>query len=88
MRFVVLFRFDTKPTKAGSAERDKNIAMAEKLGIKITAMYMTFGRYDAVAVVEAPDEKAVLKMLLKLPDSLHTETLLALSAEESDKLLG
>jgi len=58
----------------------------EKQGIKIQT-YWTLGRYDGVSIVEAPSEKDVLKMLMPLYDTAHTETLVAIPREEAVKLL-
>lgn len=88
MLFVILVRFTKKPTKADQAESDRIFAEQEKRGIRNVAVYSTFGRYDAVRVVEAPDEKAMLKALMTSPEWVHTETLLALRREDVAKLIG
>ncbi len=43
--------------------------------------------YDAVMILEAPDEKTALKTLMRGGDYLNTETLLAIPRAEALKLL-
>ena len=38
-------------------------AMAEKAGIKIKSVYYTQGQYDMVAILEGPDEAAMVALL-------------------------
>jgi len=45
------------------------------------------GRYDAVAIIEAPPEKDTMKMLLGFQGIVDTETIVAVSREEAIKLL-
>jgi uncharacterized protein with GYD domain len=87
MIFVTLVRFKRKPTKSGQAESEKMFAQQEKQGIRTIGMYWTLGRYDAVRIYEAPDEKAVMKSLAKAPDIVSTETLVAVKREDVPKLL-
>lgn len=41
-------------------------AAAEKLGMKILGQYVTMGEYDAVTIVEAPDEATVVKAAVQI----------------------
>jgi len=85
--FVTLLRFKVKPTKEIIAE---NLRMTEnevKEGIKDLAVYWTLGRYDAVAIMEAPDEKTLMRALLRRTGWASTETLVAVPAEEARKLV-
>ncbi len=45
---------------------DKGKALAEKLGCKISKFYMTFGAYDQVCTIEAPDDETLAKYVLTL----------------------
>ena len=45
---------------------DAAIAEAEKMGMKIVEEYWTMGAYDAVVVVEAPDDETVSAFMLKV----------------------
>ncbi len=59
-------------------------AAAEKLGAKIKDIYWTVGHYDAVAIIEGPDDETVTSLLLALgaQGNVRTETLRAFSADE------
>jgi uncharacterized protein with GYD domain len=58
----------------------------EKQGIKMQG-YWTFGRYDAVSIIEAPSEKDVMKILLTWAPVVEMETLTAIPRDEAIKLL-
>ncbi len=88
MYFISLVRFSKKPTKADQAANRKSFAEQEKMGVKNIGLYWTFGRYDAVRIFEAPDEKTAMKVLTMAPEHVHTETLVAITRDEVDKLLG
>jgi uncharacterized protein with GYD domain len=47
----------------------------------------TLGRYDVVLVTEAPDEKAVMKLLIEFKDIVESETLVAVPREEIKRIL-
>ncbi len=87
MIFITLSKFKKKPTKELIAESDKLFAKAAEEGGKVLAGYWTLGRYDTVFITEGPDEKAVMKALMRWGDLVSTETLVAIPREESVKLL-
>ena len=87
MLFVGLVKFKKKPTKANIAENLKMIAADEKEGVKFLGVYWTLGRYDAVAIYEAPNEKVAMKMAIRRGEGLNMETLVAIPAEEARKLV-
>jgi uncharacterized protein with GYD domain len=86
--FIVL----TKVKKSPAMDKEfvdkwtQKLPEMEKQGIKVKT-YWTLGRYDGVSIVEAPSEKDVLKMLMPLFDTVHTETLVAIPREEAVKLI-
>jgi uncharacterized protein with GYD domain len=86
VKCVVLIKFRKKPTKEVIAQNVKMLETGEKEGVKNLSLYWTLGRYDAVAIVEAPNEKAVMKQLMRMSDNISTETLVAIPAEEARKL--
>lgn len=88
MLFVILVHLTKKPTKADLAQTEHLFAEQEKMGIRNLGVYSTFGRYDSVRIVEAPDEKTMIKALMMAPEYVHTETLLAVKREDVAKLLG
>lgn len=87
MIFISLCRFRKKPTKQGLAEIQNLIDKANKKGNKFLSLYWTLGRYDVVATVEAPDEKAAMACALSFSEHISTETMVAVPAEEARKLV-
>jgi uncharacterized protein with GYD domain len=85
MIFVSLNRFRGKATK-GNIERSNKI-LASEPKVKVLAFYWTLGRYDSVLIIEAPNEKTVMKMLVQVGDYIATETMVAIPREEAIKLL-
>jgi uncharacterized protein with GYD domain len=85
MIFVILSRWRGKPTKENIEKSSKVIASEPK--VKVLGFYWTLGRYDSVLIVEAPNEKTVMKMLLQVEGYVSTETMVATQREEAIKLL-
>ncbi len=54
--------FGGKANKEDIERTNKIIASEPK--VKVLGLYRTLGRYDTVLIVEAPDEKTMMKMLL------------------------
>jgi uncharacterized protein with GYD domain len=87
MIFVSLCKLRKKLTKKSIAEASRVIERANKEGAKFLNIYYTLGRYDVVAIFEAPDEKTVMRMAMSLGDIESTETLVAVPREEAIKLV-
>jgi len=88
MIFVTLSKFRKKPTKEMTDEVSKIMQTIVKIeGVKILMFYWTLGRYDTVVVMEAPDEKAAMKMNLMVSDFVSTQTMMGLPREEAIKLV-
>ncbi len=85
--FIVQGRWKKKPTKELLNESSRVFEQMAKEGIKFLAQYWTLGKYDIVAVVEAKDEKTVMKALIRSSDMLSTQTLVAVPREEAIKLV-
>jgi uncharacterized protein with GYD domain len=86
--FISLVKFRKKPTKEMIAQNLSFLEMeAEKEGVKNIATYWTIGRYDAVVITEAPNEKALMKTVMRRGDFLSTQSLVAIPAEEARKLV-
>lgn len=62
----------------------------EAAGIKMTDFFMTTGRYDMVAMVEAPDDVTLAKAILAstAQGSFTTETCRAFTEDEYRKIIG
>jgi uncharacterized protein with GYD domain len=87
MIFISLARFKGKPTKDALTQASKLFEQMTKEGAKILGIYWTLGRYDAITIIEGPDEKTAMRALLRWGDMLSTETLVAVSREEALKLV-
>ena len=61
----------------------------EKLGARVKDIYWTMGRYDVVAIVEAPDDVTMEAILYSLGSlgNIRTETLRAFTAQEANQAL-
>jgi len=86
MRFIALVKFKKKP-KDFVPENIKMIEEESKKGIKYLSIDWTLGRYDAVAIFEAPNEKEAMQSSIRRDDFLDIETLIAIPAEEARKLI-
>ena len=86
MFFITLTKWKSAPTKEVVEGATKTFSDLEKQGIKVR-VYWTLGRYDAVAIIEAPTQKDAMKMLLGFQGLVDTETMVAVPREEAIKLL-
>jgi len=87
MIFVSLGRFRIRPTKEITAKVARIMQRNSKEGVKNIGFYWTLGRYDTVVIMEAPDEKAFMKAVMRIADIVSTETLVAVPREEAVKLV-
>ena len=64
-------------------------ASVEKAGGKLIGGYYTFGEYDVVIILEAPNDEAVMSLMLKVGSAgnVRTKTLKAVAAEEGMKII-
>ena len=60
------------------------------LGARLKDFYLVTGQYDAIVVIEAPNEETVAKASLAIGSrgAVRTETLRAFTEEEYRKLVG
>jgi uncharacterized protein with GYD domain len=85
MIFISLNKFRGKFTKENAEWTNKILASEPK--VKVLAFYWTLGRYDSILIVEAPNEKTAMKILLQAGEYVSTETMVAVPREEAIKLL-
>jgi uncharacterized protein with GYD domain len=85
MIFIALIKFRKKAKDV--AEFGKKLMQNLPEGVKILGSYWTLGRYDAVWVYEAPNEKVAIQLGIEAGDLMQTQTLVAISREEALKLL-
>jgi uncharacterized protein with GYD domain len=64
-------------------------AMAQKAGVTVKEIYWTMGAYDAVIVMDAPDEKAATAVMLSLASlgNVRTQTLRAFDSSEVEEII-
>lgn len=78
-----------KNIKDGPARLDAAKELYRKAGGQIKGFYLTFGRFDAVVITEAPDDAAAAKLVLTIGQkgNVRTETLRAFTEDEYRTLL-
>ena len=86
MIFVTMFNLKQPQKKESADQATKRLEDLEKQGIKMR-VYWTLGRYDGVAITEAPTEKDAMKAILSFQNLVTTETMVAVPREEAIKLL-
>ena len=93
VRYIVLYRF----TEQGRRHVKDTIHRAQEIrqlnetaGFSVIGMYYTHGQYDVVAIVEAPNEEAMLTGLFAIAEegNVTSETLRAFSPEEVQRAVG
>jgi uncharacterized protein with GYD domain len=87
MKFVGLLKFRRKVDRDLVDWTVKMIRADEKEGIRFLTIVWTLGRYDAVALYEAPDEKAAMKLSIERGEYMEIETLVAVPVEEARELV-
>ncbi len=87
MWFIILSKFRHKPTKQELDRMTAYYAELAKQGTKVTQVFWTLGRYDAVLIVEGKDEKTAMQSLMNSPIDIATETLVAVPREEAIRML-
>ena len=62
---------------------------AKKFGATLTQIYWTLGKYDLVAIIEAPDDASATAFALAIgmAGNIRTQTLRAFSKDEMDAIL-
>ncbi|MEM3186523.1 MAG: GYD domain-containing protein [Conexivisphaerales archaeon] len=79
MLFISLAKFKGQPEEQ---EADRLKQEAAKRNIKIKAHYITLGSYDEVVIYEAPNEKAVIELLMGRTNIVSSETLVGVKRED------
>jgi len=85
MIFIALIKFKKKASDV--VKIGKKVMENLPEGVKIIGTYWTLGRYDAVWVYEAPNEKVAIQLGIDAGEAMQTQTLVAISREEAMKLL-
>ena len=89
--YVVLLRFTEEGRKniGDVSGLDAAKQAAEQMGLQWKQWYMTFGRYDAVVVLEAPDDDTFMKFALSQAKTGTTvsETLKAFTEDDFRRIV-
>src|ERR671934_2708641 len=91
-RYILLIRLTDqgiRNIKDTTRRAEAATSEAERIGCKLT-VYWTFGEYDAIGILEAPNDEAAMEFGLKLGSlgNVRTTTLKAFTEEEMAKILG
>jgi uncharacterized protein with GYD domain len=64
-------------------------AMCEKVGARVKDAFRTMGRYDVVAIIDAPNDGVISTIAYSLGSrgNIRTETLRAFTRQETDQAL-
>jgi uncharacterized protein with GYD domain len=92
MRFIVFGNFSQQGIQKVMNVTECSLEMktlVASVGGQLIDLHYTLGRYDFVAFIEAPDEKAMLKALMELAKfgAMRTETLVAVPAKETAEII-
>lgn len=90
--YAVLINFTDQGIRnvKGSVQRAKAAAkVAESAGGRFIGIWWTLGQYDAVAIIEAPDDETITQALLAtgMQGNVRTTTMRAFSEEEMEAIL-
>jgi len=90
--YITLIKWTDQGRKA-AADLPERVAQVnqriQQAGGKVHGNYLTMGRFDQVAVIEAPDDETVAKLAIVVAGrgNAVTETMRAFTMEEMKKLL-
>ncbi len=85
MIFIALIKFRKKAREV--VEIGKSVMQNLPEGVKMIGSYWTLGKYDAVWIYEAPNEKVAMQLGLNAGEAMQTQTLVAITRDEALKLL-
>ena len=90
--FISLVNFTQEGIREFKASPDRAAkfkSMAEKVGVTVKEVYWTMGLYDAVLILEAPDDEAVTAAMLGLASlgNVRTQTLRGFNSSEMKEII-
>lgn len=93
--YIALLRYTSDGVKnikerwAHGNPNDRTRQAAKAMGCELKGGYVTMGRYDGVAIIEAPDDEAMARLALAtgMQGIWQTETLRAFSESEVEKIV-
>ncbi len=93
--YIILFNF-TEQGRTTIKDLTKRAEAAkstvEKAGGKFVSdsfLYLTLGKYDTVAIIEAPNDETIMPAILSIASlgNVHCETLKAFTMDEAAKII-
>ena len=90
--YVALLRYTQKgmeTVKDSPTRREAARKLFASVGATLKHVYVTMGRYDAVAIAEAPDDETMARLALTGGSQgfIHTQTLRAFTEDEYNKII-
>jgi uncharacterized protein with GYD domain len=90
--YIILWNYTDqgiKNVKESPKRADAFKSKLENAGGKLIETYYTFGKYDGISVVEAPNDEALMSCLLSIESqgNARTITLKAFSYDEATKII-
>jgi uncharacterized protein with GYD domain len=86
---VELYRSGNKNVRESPKRVNIFKSKLENIGGKLIETYYTFGKYDGVSIVEAPNDEALMSYLLSIGSqgNARTVTLKAFTYDEASKIM-
>jgi uncharacterized protein with GYD domain len=86
---VELYRSGNKNVRESPKRVNIFKSKLENIGGKLIETYYTFGKYDGVSIVEAPNDEALMSCLLSIGSqgNARTVTLKAFTYDEASKIM-
>lgn len=87
--YIVLHEFDQENVANMDVQQERGMESLAAVGGELQDLYLTFGQYDAVGVVEFPDDAAAAEWLLTQAkeSGLSTETLRGIPMDEAEDIV-
>lgn len=93
--YIGLLRYTSEGVKsiksrwAHGNPNDRTREAARAMGCELKGAWVTMGRYDGVAIIEAPDDETMARLALMtgMQGTWQTETLRAFSENEVEKIV-
>ncbi|RJQ48422.1 MAG: GYD domain-containing protein [Desulfobacteraceae bacterium] len=91
-KYITLIKYTQKgigDIKESPKRLDAFKKLCQSMGAKVEGFYLTMGRYDLLAVLDAPDPQTVAKIVLTTASrgNVSTETLQAFEEQEYRRII-
>lgn len=87
--YIILHEFSQENVQNMEAQQEAGMEALEAVGGELKDLYITFGQYDAVGIVDFPDDEAAAEWLLTQAKQagLSTETLKGIPSDEAEDII-